>query len=144
MSATASQAREEAKPYLSSASHRSEPQALLAEELLQEQASSRDIQGRACLAMVSCRVGTEATMEPQEAAASVAKEPEGASAHVKEAANTDIEDFREDAAAATVGEAAAAAVTVGEAAAIVATAAAAVASAHLAWVELISGVSTES
>ena len=83
--------------------------------------------------MVSCRVGTEATMEPQEAAASVAKEPEGASAHVKEAANTDIEDFREDAA-----------VTVGEAAAIVATAAAAVASAHLAWVELISGVSTES
>ena len=143
MSATASRAREEAKPYLSSASHRLEPQALLAEELLREQASSKDIQGRACLAMVSCRVGTEATMEPQEAAASVAKEPEGASAHVKEAANTDIEDFREDA-AATVGEVAAAAVTVGEAAAIVATAAAAVASAHLAWEELISGVSTES
>ena len=139
MSATASRAREEAKPYLSSASHRLGPQALLAEGLLREQASSRDIQGRACLAMVSSRVGTEA-------AASVAKEPEGASVHVKEAANIDIEDFREDAvaAAATVGEAAAAERTVGEAAAIVATAAAAVASAHLAWVELISGVSTES
>ena len=123
-----------------------EPQALLAEELLREQASSKDIQGRACLAMVSCQVGTEATVEPQEAAASVAKEPEGASALVKEAANIDIEDFREDAvaAAATVGEAAAAERTVGEAAAIVATAAAAVASAHLAWEELISGVSTES